>query len=277
MVKTATTKKKARRKIIDSWKTKEWYDVYAPKTFKEAYLGSIPSADPDSLVNRVLEVLLYDITGNFKHTFIKLKFKITNVSGNRADTRFWGHELTRDFIRSMIHRGSSRIDGIFNFATADKFVYRVSTFVITRRRAKQSQKKTMRKIIRQVISEFAKNMPHDKFIRGIIYGKFSVNIMKIAKTIYPLKECQIRKVKVVSMPEGVGDEFFGEDDEQVDEIGIHMDEHGKSLKSKKQRQKKRLTEEAEAAAAAAQQGTPPTGEAAKPEGEQPPPTEEKKE
>ncbi len=58
-------------------------------------------------------------------------------------------------------------------------------------------------------------MPHDRFVRGIIFGKFAVNVAKIAKTIYPLKECQIRKVKVSKMPEGVEDQFFGEDDEQV--------------------------------------------------------------
>ena len=48
MVKTAS-KMKARRKGIDTWKSKEWYEIYAPKTFKEAYLGSIPAADPESI------------------------------------------------------------------------------------------------------------------------------------------------------------------------------------------------------------------------------------
>ena len=58
---------------------------------------------------------LYDITKNFQHTTTKLKFKIVDVRGNKCYTIFWGHELTRDFIRSLIHRGSTRVDGIFNF------------------------------------------------------------------------------------------------------------------------------------------------------------------
>jgi small subunit ribosomal protein S3Ae len=273
MVKTAA-KRKARRKSIDTWKEKVWYDIYAPKTFKETFLGSIPAASPESVMGRIIEVLLYDITNNFKHTYIKLKFKITNIVGTRAETRFWGHELTRDFIRSMIHRGSSRIDAIFNFTSADGFSYRVSTFVITRRRAKQSQKKTMRRIIRQVISEFAKNMPHDHFVRGMIFGKFALNIMKIVKTIYPLRECQIRKVKVIGMPEGVGDEFCGEDDEQVEEVGVTLREHGKSRKTKKIRQKKKL-EEGEEGAEGAESAE---GESAPSESSEPAPnSEEKKE
>lgn len=235
---SAGTKRKSRRKAIDTWKTKIWYEVYAPKTFKEMFLGSVPSSDSKNVMGRIIEVLLYDITNNFRHTTTKLRFRITNVVGEKCYTRLIGMELTRDYIRSVIHRGTSRIDGIFNYTTADGFIYRASTFVITRRRAKRSQKKTIRKIMFQVISEFAKNMPHDRFVRGVIFGKFALNVAKIAKTIYPLKECQIRKIKVVKMPDNVEDQFYGEDDESVDEIGIKMREHGKSIKAKKAKSKK---------------------------------------
>ncbi|MHA1675007.1 MAG: 30S ribosomal protein S3ae [Promethearchaeota archaeon] len=235
--------KRARGKTIDSWKSKQWYEVYAPKAFKEAFLGEIPSSTPETLVGRVIEILLYDLTKNFKHTTIKLKFKIVDVLGNRCNTIFWGHELTRDFVRSLIHRGSSRIDGIFSYTTADGVVYRVSTFVVTRRRAKKTQKLTIRKIIHDVMQEFAKNMTHEKFIQGIIYGKFALNIKKIAKTIYPLRECQIRKVKVLSIPEGITDDVVLDDQEDFDEIELEMAEHGKTVKAKKH--KKRTDHEGE--------------------------------
>lgn len=235
---SAKKKGKGRGKVIDNWKLKQWYEVYAPRTFKETFIGSIPSGNPENLPGRVIETLLYDITNNFRHTNLKLKFKITEVNGNRANTRFWGHELTRDFTRSLIHRGSSRIDGIFNFTTSDGFVYRVSTFVVTRRRAKKTQKHTIRKIIYDVINEFAKNMPHDEFIRGIIFGKFAANIKRIAKTIYPLRECQVRKVKVISMPEGVEDKLYLDDEMDVNEIEVILPEHGKTVKANKGKKKR---------------------------------------
>lgn len=273
----APKKQHSRRKAVDSWKSKIWYEIYAPKTFKEAFLGSIPSSNPDNIVGRIIEVLLYDLTGNFKHTNTKLRFKITSVVGEKCLTRFYGMELTRDYIRSVIHRGTSRVDGIFNFTTSDGFIYRISTFVITRRRAKRSQKKTIRKIMHQVIAEFSKNMPHDRFVRGIIFGKFAVNVAKIAKTIYPLKECQIRKIKVLKMPEGVEDQFFGEDDEQVDEMSLSLREHGKSLKAKKLKRKKE--DEKKAAAAEGEEGAEPKekpveGEEAKKEAAEPEDEEE---
>lgn len=246
--------KRARGKTIDSWKTKEWYEVYAPKAFKEAFLGEIPSSTPDSLVGRTMEILLYELTNNFKHTTIKLKFKITDVQGKRCSTVFFGHELTRDFVRSLIHRGASRIDGIFDYTTADGVVYRVSTFVVTRRRAKRSQKLTIRKIIHDVLKEFAQNMTHEKFIQGVIYGKFALNIKKIAKTIYPLRECQIRKVKVISIPEGITDEIEVSDQEDFEDVELELKEHGKTVKAKKHQKHHEGGEEGEGAGEGEGQG-----------------------
>lgn len=229
-------RQRSRRRVVDSWKTKSWYDVYAPKSFKEAFLGQIPASDPSLIPGRTIEVLLYDITNDFRHTHIKLRFKIIDVKGKNCYTRFIGHELTFDFIRSLVHRGTTRIDGIFNFKTADGFVFRVSCFCVTVRRAKGSQKKAIRKIMYQVLNEFAKSSNHGKFIRGMIYGKFAENIAKIAKTIYPLRECQIRKSKLISFPEGVEDEDYDEN-EVFEEKIVKLKPHGKQIKSKKNKRR----------------------------------------
>ena len=107
-------KRGTRRRVVDSWKLKKWYQVYAPKSFKEKFIGQIVSSNPDNLIGRVVECLLYDLTNDFRHSHIKLRFKIYEVVGERCNTRFVGHELTRDYIRALIHRGTTRIDGIFS-------------------------------------------------------------------------------------------------------------------------------------------------------------------
>ncbi|MHA1511206.1 MAG: 30S ribosomal protein S3ae [Promethearchaeota archaeon] len=236
MSQKAKRKTRGRGKTIDSWKMKEWYDVYAPKTFKEEFIAQIPSGNPDNLIGRVMDISLYDFTKSYNDASIMLKFKITKVIGKRCNTIFWGHELTRDYIRSLIHRGATRIDGIFNFTTADNVTYRVSTFVVTRRRAKKSQQKSIRKIIFDVLTEFAKNMTHEKFIQGIIDGRFATNITKIAKTIYPLRECRVRKVKVINVPDNIKDEFITEDLD-FKEITLDLAEHGKSVAKKVKKKK----------------------------------------
>jgi len=236
MSQKAKRKTRGRGKTIDSWKMKEWYDVYAPKTFKEEFIAQIPSGNPDNLIGRVMDISLYDFTKSYNDASIMLRFKITKVIGKRCNTIFWGHELTRDYIRSLIHRGATRIDGIFNFTTADGVTYRVSTFVVTRRRAKKSQQKSIRKIIFDVLTEFAKNMTHEKFIQGIIDGRFATNITKIAKTIYPLRECRVRKVKVINVPDNIKDDFITEDSD-FKEITLDLAEHGKSVAKKVKKKK----------------------------------------
>ena len=236
MSQKAKRKTRGRGKTIDSWKMKEWYDVYAPKTFKEEFIAQIPSGNPDNLVGRVMGISLYDFTKKYDDSNIMLRFKIVKVIGKRCNTIFWGHELTRDYIRSLIHRGATRVDGIFNFTTADGVTYRVSTFVVTRRRAKKSQQKSIRKIIFDVLTEFAKNMTHEKFIQGIIDGRFATNITKIAKTIYPLRECRVRKVKVINVPDNIKDDFITEDSD-FKEITLDLAEHGKSVAKKVKKKK----------------------------------------
>ncbi len=236
MSQKAKRKTRGRGKTIDSWKTKEWYDVYAPKTFKEEFIAQIPSSSSESLVGRVLGISLYDFTKSYNDASIMLRFKITKVIGKRCNTIFWGHELTRDYIRSLIHRGATRIDGIFNFTTADGVTYRVSTFLVTRRRAKKSQQKSIRKIVFDVLTQFAQNMTHEKFIQGIIEGKFAANITKIAKTIYPLRECRIRKVKVINVPDNIKDDFITEN-LVFDEISLDLEEHGKAVAKKFKKKK----------------------------------------
>ena len=245
MSQKAKRKTRGRGKTIDSWKLKEWYDVYAPKTFKEEFIAQIPSGNPDNLIGRVMGISLYDFTKSYNDASIMLRFKIVKVIGKRCNTIFWGHELTRDYIRSLIHRGATRVDGIFNFTTADGVTYRVSTFLVTRRRAKKSQQMSMRKIIFKVLTEFAKNMTHEKFIQGIIDGRFANNISKIAKTIYPLRECRVRKVKVINVPDNIKDDFITED-VVFDEVTLDLGEHGKSVAKKvKKKKEKGSTEDSE--------------------------------
>jgi small subunit ribosomal protein S3Ae len=247
---SSAKKRGRRRKVVDSWKLKKWYNIYAPVSFKSEFIGQIPSGDPTNLIGRTIWTRLHEFTRDFKHTHIKIQFKIINVNevGLSCETRFQGSELTRDYVRALIHRGSTRIDGIFNYKTADGFVYRVDAFCVTRRRAKGSQKQTIRKIIYQVLNEFAKSSKHGKFVRGMIHGVYADNIRKIVKTIYPLKECQIRKVKLINYPEGVVEEEYDEE-ETFEEQTVKLKTHGKQIKAFKKARK--------AAQKAAMKETPP--------------------
>ena len=111
--------KARRRRVRDTWKEKEWYTIMTPKDFGDAEIGTTPARDPELLVRRTVESSLRELTGDFSKQYIKLFFQIRNVAGTTANTEFVGHQVTTDYVRSMIRRGTSRIDAIVNVTSKD--------------------------------------------------------------------------------------------------------------------------------------------------------------
>ncbi len=130
---------KAARKVRDKWRSKEWYDVYSPSYFGELVVASIPVEEPGALIGRVVETTLYDITNDFAHQSIKLYFLVVNSKEQRAETILKSHEYATDYLRSLVRRGSTRMDGIFNAKTKDQFTTRISVVAFTRDRIKAYQ------------------------------------------------------------------------------------------------------------------------------------------
>jgi len=181
---------------------KKWYTVLASSAFGNAEIGRIPSDSPEKLLGRVIETSLSDLTGDFSLLHIKLYFQIVSVEGDIAKTIFKGHDLTRDYLRSLIRRGSSRVDGIFKVTTKDGYTLRVSAIALTRHRCKTSQERAIRQIMRKTIEAKAKQLSFDEFVQQAVLGKIASEIYNEARKIYPLRKVEIRKSKLLLMPSG---------------------------------------------------------------------------
>jgi len=193
-------KGKRERRKTDTWREKTWYDIYAPKSFKNQYIGKIVGKNPDFILNRTIETLLYDFTGDFHDITTVLRFRVLKVEGNSCETYLVGHQLTKDFIRSLIRKGVSKVQMINNYKTVDNYIYRITSACTTIKKARSSQIVTIRRIIDDILNSFARDLKHEKFIRGMIYGEFSHQMKRVAKTIFPLFEAVIIKSKLISSP-----------------------------------------------------------------------------
>lgn len=194
---------KATRKVRDKWRLKEWYDVYSPPYFGENVVASIPCEIPAAIVGRVVETTLYDITNDFAHQSIKLYFLVVNTKDHRAYTILKSHEYATDYLRSLVRRGSTRMDGIFNATTRDQFSTRVSVVAFTRDRIKASQEHGVRQVMRQVVEEKATALNYDQLSQEVVLGKLGSDIYNLAKKIAPLRHVGVRKSKLLSIPPGV--------------------------------------------------------------------------
>ncbi len=202
----------AARKVKDKWKAKEWYKVHAPKMFNEAEIGDTPSADPEYVIGRTVEVTVQDLTGDFSKMHIKLKFKVNAVEGMDAKTVFVGHDLTSDYVRRLTRRRKTKTDHVVDFYTKDGFKYRVKTMSIADRRIQSSQEEGMRAIISETLVNMGKEMTLSEIVKSIISGNMSRDLAKACHVIIPIKRIEVRKSEVLEFGEGEPEAVFSADE-----------------------------------------------------------------
>jgi small subunit ribosomal protein S3Ae len=191
------------KRIKDKWRAKSWYTIHAPEMFNRAVLGETPAEDPSKLLDRVAEVTVQDLTGDFSKMHIKVKFKIDKVKGNEASTVFIGHDMTADYIRRLTRRKRSRIDGTFDVKTKDAAIIRVKPMAITDRRIQSSKQSAIRKVMHRVVYQRAVNSTLSEFVRVLIMGDMAREIAAACKSIQPIFRVEIRKSEMLKMPEAV--------------------------------------------------------------------------
>lgn len=188
------------RKVKDRWKAKGWYNILAPPAFDSVTVADTLADSPDSLIDRVTGVSLQDLTNDFRKSHITIFFKINKVEENNAYTQFVGHTLTSDYLRRMIRRRRSKIEGVYDVTTRDGAVCRVKPFATTDKRIQNSQRKVVREAMKKTIEDSAKTHTLSEFIRDVLDGKIGGDIYKNCKKLYPVKRIEINKTHVISQP-----------------------------------------------------------------------------
>ena len=191
---------KRRGRIKDKWRGKKWYSVMSPPYFGGVELGAVPADDPSKLVGRIVDGTLYDITNDFAHQYLKLYFRVEDVEGKTARTVFKGHEYSRDYLRSLVRRRTTRVDGIFNVTTKDDYGLMLAVSVFTLSRIKTSQEQEIRGIMGKIVKEKASALTFDQFVQELVLGKIASDIYNDAKKISPLRHVGVRKSKLTVQP-----------------------------------------------------------------------------
>ena len=191
---------KTTKKVRDKWRTKEWYSVYTPAYFGEQNVAGIPCEDPKKLIGRVVETTLYDITNDFSHQSIKLYFLVTSITGDRADTILKSHEYSTDYLRSLVRRGSTRIDGIFTGRTVDNYLTRVYIVGFSHGRINGSQEHGIRQVMGKIVAEKASKLTYSQLCHEMVLGKMGSDVYNEAKKVCPLRHIGVRKSTLLSLP-----------------------------------------------------------------------------
>ncbi|KAG7742137.1 hypothetical protein KL932_002279 [Ogataea haglerorum] len=209
-------KKGIKKRVVDPFTKKEWYDIKAPTTFENRNVGKtlinkstgLKNA-ADGLKGRVVEVCLADLQGSEDHSYKKIKLRVDEVQGKNLLTNFHGMNFTTDKLRSLVRKWQSLVEASVTVKTSDDYVLRVFCIAFTKRQANQIKKTTyaqssklreVRKKMVEIMTREVSNSTLAQLTGKLIPEAIGREIEKSTQSIFPLQNVHIRKVKLLKQP-----------------------------------------------------------------------------
>jgi small subunit ribosomal protein S3Ae len=189
-------------RVRDKWRDKQWIIINAPQAFGGHPANYIPITNPETAKGRVIENTMYDYlkqdpTQHQTKVFVELD-KIYQGTGT---TIYKGHEYAKEFLRSLIRRGSSMVNYVGDYTTQDGYTFRIATVAFSQRRLNSSKKHKLRIIAHEFLSEKMPKLTIEQFIDDVTKGKLSMDLLGVCKKIASLRHAGIKKSKLISTPE----------------------------------------------------------------------------
>ena len=197
MAKGAKARAAARRQR-DKWKSKRWYSIRAPRNpWSFRVIGETLAEEPEMLVGRNFEIMQNELDGDFSKMHVKIRFRVVDVLGADALTEFIGHQIMQDHIRRQIRRDRGKIDDSVDIVTDDGFYVRFKPLIITRERAKSSQKNEIRAIARNIILKTGASSTWVDMQKSVMDGELEARIKEGASKITPIRAVMIRRTQLI--------------------------------------------------------------------------------
>jgi len=231
-------KKGIKKKVVDPFTRKEWYDIKAPSIFEVRYVGKtlvnrsqgLRNAN-DSLKGRIVEVCLADLIKDEDQSFRKIKLRIDEVQGKNCLTNFHGMSFTSDKLRALVRKWQTLIEAHVDVKTTDGYLIRLFAIAFTRRRQSQVRKTTyaqtgqireIRKKMFEIMTREATNCDLKELVQKFVPEAIGREIEKATRGIYPLQNVYIHKAKILKAPKFDLSKLLELHGESTDETGTHV-------------------------------------------------------
>lgn len=208
-------KKGVKKKIVDPFTRKDWYDVKAPCQFTVRNVGKTlvnrtqgTKIASEGLKGRVFEISLADLQ-NDEVACRKFRLIAEDIQGRNVLTNFHGMDLTTDKLRSMVKKWQTLIEANVDVKTTDGYLLRMFCIGFTKKFNNQAKKTCyaqhtqVRSIRRKMVEHMMKEVSTsdlNNVVQKLIPDSICKDIEKACQGIYPLHDVMIRKVKVLKKP-----------------------------------------------------------------------------
>jgi small subunit ribosomal protein S3Ae len=216
-------------RVRDKWRDKQWLFIDSPNSFGDFgghHINYLPITDPNTAIGRVVENTLFDIKKQDPADHkTKVFLEIEKINEGVARTIFKGHEYGKEFLRSLVRRGSSMITHIHNYTTNDGYEFRVEIIAFTQRRINSSKKHELRRVIHQLLSEKIPQWDLNTFIKQVTddNSEFNREILEKGRKIALLRHIGIKKTKLVSSPKSSIEKVDAENQPENKETPVNVE------------------------------------------------------
>ncbi|CAI9762178.1 unnamed protein product [Fraxinus pennsylvanica] len=232
-------KKGGKKKVVDPFAKKDWYDIKAPSVFNTRNIGKTlvtrtqgTKIASEGLKHRVFEVSLADLQGDEDHSFRKIRLRAEDVQGKNVLTNFWGMNFTTDKLRSLVRKWQSLIEAHVDVKTTDNYTLRMFCIGFTKKRANQqkrtcyaqsSQIRQIRRKMREIMINQAQSCDLKDLVQKFIPESIGKEIEKATSSIYPLQNVYIRKVKILKAPKFDLGKLMEVHGDYSEDVGVKLD------------------------------------------------------
>jgi len=209
-------RKGGKKKQGDPFLKKEWYDIKAPSCFSVRSCGKTlisrtqgTKIASEEMKGRVFEVNLADLQQDEDQAFKKVKLCCEDVQGKNVLCDFHAIDLTRDKQCALIKKWHTLIEANADVRTTDGYTVRLFVLAFTKRRPDQvktncyAQSAQIRKIrakMVEILQNEVSKCQLRELVKKLIPEVIGKEIEKQTQGIFPLKDCLVRKVKIIKKP-----------------------------------------------------------------------------
>merc|ERR1711862_324214 len=163
----------------------------------------------DALKGRVIELSLADLNQNEEMAYRKIKLCIEDVQGYNCLLNFHGMDMTRDKLCSLIRKKQTIIEGNVDCRTTDGYTVRLFCIAFTRPQdnqisatcyAKSAQCRAIRAKMTSIMTELGTKGDLKSLVKELLTSDIGDQIAQESSSVFPIKDCYIRKMKVLKKP-----------------------------------------------------------------------------
>jgi len=229
---------KAASRRPDPFLRKEWYTIQAPSVFANRDVGKTivtktagTKIASDNLKGRVFEASLADLNKNEDDAYRKIFLKSEEVEGSKVLTTFYGMDLVRHKLGSLIRKWQTLIEASVDVKTTDGYTLRMSCIGFTKKApgqvaktsyAQSGQIKRIRARMTEIMMKNAQCTLRELTLK-FIPEKIGKEIEQACQCIYPMGNCYVRRVKLLSAPKFDITRLMEAHEDSPSEVGAKLD------------------------------------------------------